>query len=91
MTTTGAKDIGHYRGVATNQEFYFSAVGTKVGGHYREVVTHQGWQLRGVPLHVLVLVYFCANLKIYHCTLDSTLILKNVHTCVQHALRQVKA
>ena len=39
VATVGTKDFGHYRGVATNQEFYkyhFNAVGTKVSGHYRE-------------------------------------------------------
>ena len=54
MATTGTKDFGHCRGVATNQEFYkcyFNAVGTKVSGHYREMATHdQGWSLRGIPL-----------------------------------------
>ena len=45
MATIGTKDFGHYRGVATNQEFYkyyFNGVGTKlkVSGHYREVAMH---------------------------------------------------
>ena len=37
--TTGTKDFGHHRGVATNQgvyKYYFNAVGTKVSGHYKE-------------------------------------------------------
>ena len=54
MAAIGTKDFGHfYRGVTTNQGYYFNAVGTKMSGHYREVATHQGV---GVPLCTILFV-----------------------------------
>ena len=35
MATIGTKNLGHYKAVVTNQD-YFNIVGTKVSGHYGE-------------------------------------------------------
>ena len=55
MATIGTNDLGHYRGVATNQGFYkyyFNAMRTKVSGHYREGGHSSGMAIKRVCISI---------------------------------------